>query len=134
MSWNSPQTLTEALKSIRAGFNFQSKTGVTAENVWVLSDLSRTYTKPDVFAADLIERNRVSRERYMTEHTRRTEPQDVVYVVGRDRIALVALLKDGTIVQNDRELSKPHASFQARAVEVLKEHIKDNGHLIRDEN
>jgi hypothetical protein len=135
MSWNAPQTLTEALKSVEAGFSFQSHLGVKGEPIWVLTDITRDFPKSanDEFAQDLIRRNWNQRERYMTEG-RRTETDDLVYVVGRDSVLLVGFLRDGTVLINQSEgLSRKLRTFRDNAAEALRRHKANGGHLNRNE-
>lgn len=136
MSWNAPQTLTEAIKSVRAGFSFQSRLGVKGEPIWVLTDITRDFPKSTGdFANDLIRRNWNQRDRYLTSHVRAELPDDLVYVVGRDSVLLVGMLRDGTLLVNESEdLTKPQRTFQAHAVAALKEHTAANGHLNRTES
>lgn len=132
MSWNCPQTLTEALESIKVGFSIQSHLGVKAAPIWVLTDVTNMFTKSDDFSNDLVRRNWSQKDRYMRDG-RRFVSDDLVYVVARDGVALVGLLRNGTILTNDRELPKRLQTFRSRAVEALTEHVAAKGHLTRDE-
>lgn len=136
MSWNSPQTLTEAIYSVSKGFAFQSRLGVKGEPIWVLTDITRDFPKSTGdFANDLIRRNWSQRDRYLTTHSRVELPDDLVYVVGRDAVLLVGMLRDGTLLVNESEdLTKKQRTFQAHAVAALKQHAAERGHLTRTEN
>lgn len=134
MSWNAPQTLTEAIKSISHGFNFQSRLGVKAVSVWVLTDITREfYRGSDEFGQDLIRRNWVQRDRYLSTPGRTPKPEDLRYVVGRDGIMLVGLLRDGTILKNEREdLTRPQQTFRDHAAAALEGYVKAGGVLTRE--
>lgn len=136
MSWNAPQTLTEAIKSVEAGWSFQSHLGVKGEPIWVLTDITRDFPKASgEFAADLIRRNKEQRERYLTTPGRRDLPEDVVYVVSRDSVLLVGLLRDGTLLVNESaDLPRKLTTFRDNAVEALESHIARGGHLTRSEH
>ena len=136
MSWNAPQTLTEAINSVAAGWSFQSHLGVKAEPIWVLTDILRDfpYAKGE-FAEDLIRRNTEQRERYLGSFGRRDLPEDVVYVVSRDSALLVGLLRNGTLLVNESaDLSRKQQTFRDHAVTALKSHIERGGHLTRSEH
>ncbi len=132
MSWIAPQTLTEAIFSVRAGFSFQSRLGVKGEPVWVLTDITRDFPKATgEFSNDLIRRNWNQHERYMKEG-RQYLADDLVYVVGRDGVLLVGFLRDGTLLLNETDtLTKPQRTFRDNAAAALKEHTENNGHLNR---
>lgn len=132
MSWNAPQTLTEALESIKVGFSIQSRLGVKAAPIWVLTDVTNMFHKSDDFSNDLVRRNWSQKDRYMSEG-RRFVSDDLVYVVARDGVALVGLLRNGTILTNDREMPKRLQTFRDRSVEALREHVANKGHLTRYE-
>lgn len=135
MSWNAPQTLTEAINAVAKGFNFQSRLGVKAVSVWVLTDITRDFYKgsADEFGQDLIRRNWVQRDRYMTTPGRTPKSEDLRYVVGRDGIILVGLLRDGTILKNEREdLTRPQQTFRDHAVTALEEYVKAGGYLTKE--
>lgn len=136
MSWNAPQTLTEAIKSVEAGWSFQSHLGVKGEPIWVLTDITRDFPKASgEFAADLIRRNKEQRERYLTTPGRRDLPEDVVYVVSRDSVLLVGMLRDGTLLVNESaDLPRKLTTFRDNAVEALESHIARGGHLTRSEH
>lgn len=136
MSWNAPQTLTEAIRSVEAGWSFQSHLGVKGEPIWVLTDILRDfpYAKGE-FAEDLIRRNTVQRERYLNSPGRRDLPEDVVYVVSRDSVLLVGMLRDGTLLVNESaDLTKRQRTFRDNAVNALNAHIAKRGHLTRSEH
>lgn len=133
MSWNSPQTIAEALNSVKAGFSFHSRLGVKGEPIWVLTDITKTFSKSDDFSNDLVRRNWAQKDRYLTTMGRTYLADDLVYVVSRDGVALVGMLRDGTILTNDRELPKRLQSFRDGAVEALSEHVANKGHLTRYE-
>lgn len=136
MSWNAPQTLTEAIKSVEAGWSFQSHLGVKGEPIWVLTDITRDFPKASgEFAADLIRRNKEQRERYLTTPGRRDLPEDVVYVVSRDSVLLVGMLRNGTLLVNvSADLPRKLTTFRDNAVEALESHIARGGHLTRSEH
>lgn len=136
MSWNCPQTLTEAVHSIEAGFSFQSHLGVKGEPIWVLTDITRDFPKSTgEFANDLIRRNWNQRDRYLTSHVRAELPDDLVYVVGRDAVLLVGMLRDGTLLVNESEdLPRKLVTFRDHAVAALKQHAARRGHLTRTES
>ena len=136
MSWNAPQTLTEAIHSVEAGWAFQSHLGVKGEPIWVLTDITRDFPKASgEFAADLIRRNREQRERYLTTPGRRDLPEDVVYVVSRDSVLLVGMLRNGTLLVNESaDLPRKLTTFRDNAVEALESHIARGGHLTRSEH
>lgn len=136
MSWNAPQTLTEAINSVEAGWSFQSHLGVKAEPIWVLTDILRDfpYAKGE-FAEDLIRRNTEQRERYLGTDGRRDLPEDVVYVVSRDSVLLVGLLRNGSLLVNESaELTNKRRTFRDNAVAALKSHTARGGHLTRSEH
>jgi hypothetical protein len=136
MSWNAPQTLTEAVRSIEAGWSFQSHLGVKGEPIWVLTDITRDFPNATgEFSADLIRRNTEQRERYMGNPGRRDLPEDVVYVVSRDSVLLVGMLRDGTLLVNESEdLTKKQRTFRDNAVSALNQHVTRRGHLTRSEH
>jgi hypothetical protein len=136
MSWNAPQTLTEAIESVRMGFSFQSRLGVKGEPIWVLTDITRDFPKSTGdFANDLIRRNWNQRDRYLNSHVRAELPDDLVYVVGRDAVLLVGMLRDGTLLVNESaDLTKRQRTFRDQAVAALKQHAAERGHLTRTEN
>jgi hypothetical protein len=136
MSWNAPQTLTEAIHSVELGLSFQSRLGVKGEPIWVLTDITRDFPNSanDEFAQDLIRRNWNQRERYMTEG-RKYLDDDLVYVVGRDGALLVGMLRSGELLVNvSDDLTKKQRTFRAAAIEALHEHKANGGHLNRYED
>ena len=137
MSWNAPQTIKEALASVEAGFSFQSHTGCKGEPIWVLTDIVRDFHKAsaDEFGQDLVRRNWTIRDRYTRLHTREGQPEDLVYVVGRDGVVLVGLLRDGTILKNNRtDLPKSLQTFRDAATVELAKHVIRKGHLSRTDS
>jgi hypothetical protein len=131
MSWNAPQTITEAVESVAMGWSFQSHLGVTGGPVWVLSDITRDFPKSsDDFSNDVIRRNWSQKERYMREG--RTElSDDLVYVVGRDGVMLVAMLRNGELLVNvSDDLTKKQRTFRSAAIEALHQHKDNGGHLV----
>jgi hypothetical protein len=136
MSWNAPQTLTEAINSVEAGWSFQSHLGVKGEPIWVLTDITRDFPNATgEFADDLIRRNREQRERYLGTPGRRDLPEDVVYVVARDSVLLVGLLRDGTLLVNESaDLPRKLTTFRDHAVSALTQHVTRRGHLTRSEH
>lgn len=135
MSWNAPQTLTEAINSVEAGWSFQSHLRVKGESIYVLSSVERDFPAKvrDEFAADLIRRNREKTERYMADGTR-DQGNDLVYVVSRDSVLLVGLLRDGTVLVNESaDLPRKLTTFRDHAVAALKSHMERGGHLTRSE-
>lgn len=134
MSWNAPQTIAEALRSIEKGFSFQSHLGVKGEPIWVLTDITRDFPgATDDFANDLIRRNWSQKERYMTEG-RTYLDDDLVYVVGRDGVMLVGMLRSGELLVNVSDaLTTRQKNFRAGAIEALHTHKANGGHLNRYE-
>lgn len=134
MSWNAPQTITEALSSVNAGFSFQSSTGCKGEPIWVLTEITQDFYKAtaDEFGQDLVRRNLIIKDRYLKEHTREGKPEDLVYVVGRDGVLLVGLLRNGDILKNHRtDLPKRFRTFRDAAAVELAKHVIVRGHLVR---
>jgi len=135
MSWNAPQTLAEAIHSVEKGWSFQSHLGVKGEPIWVLTDITRDFpkSKDDEFAQDIIRRNWSQTARYKAEG-RTYKADDLVYVVGRDSVLLVGMLRDGTILTNESEdLSRKLQTFRDNAARALRQHTYNNGHLNRYE-
>lgn len=134
MSWNAPQTIREALESVRMGWSFQSRLGVKGVPIWVLTDITRDFHKgnSDDFGQDIVRRNWTITDRYTRLHTREGQPDDLTYVVGRDGVILAALLRNGTVLMNDRAgLPKRLQTFRDAAATQLAAHAATNGHLAR---